>query len=62
MGRGEMMLNSFVEDIVGRYVLIVRKLVEMVGVNLIVGDFICNVICNCLVGMYVVGVELFEIC
>jgi hypothetical protein len=56
-----MMLNSFAEDIAGRYVVIVRKLAEMAGANLIVGDLIRNATRNCLVGMHAAGAESFEI-
>ncbi|MCO4858083.1 hypothetical protein MKD49_16450 [Herbaspirillum sp. WGmk3] len=56
-----MMLNSFAEDIAGRYVLIVRKLAEMAGANLIVGDLIRSATRNCLVAMHAAGSESHEI-
>lgn len=55
------MLNSFAEDIAHRYALIVQKLAEMAGANLIVGDLIRNATRNCLVGMHAAGAETCEI-
>ncbi|WP_255590652.1 hypothetical protein [Herbaspirillum aquaticum] len=58
---GEKMLNSFAEEIAHRYALIVQKLAEMAGANLIVGDLIRNATRNCLVGMHAAGAESSEI-
>jgi len=55
------MLNSFAEEIAQRYALIVHKLAEMAGANLIVGDLIRNATRNCLVGMHAAGAESCEI-
>ncbi|NUT60562.1 hypothetical protein [Herbaspirillum sp. C9C3] len=55
------MLNSFAEEIADRYVLIIEKLAEMAGANLIVGDLIRNATRNCLVAMSAAGAESGEI-
>lgn len=55
------MLNSFAEEIADRYVLIIEKLAEMAGANLIVGDLIRNATRNCLVAMSAAGAEPGEI-
>ena len=58
---GEKMRNSHVQNIAGRYVLIVAKLAEMAGANLIVGDLVRAATRNCLIAMHAAGAESCEI-
>lgn len=55
------MINSFSENIAGRYVSIVTELAEKAGANLIVGDLIRSATRNCLVAMHAAGAESAEI-
>jgi len=58
---GEKMLNSHAQDIASRYMLIVTRLAEMAGANLIVGDLVRAATRNCLVAMHAAGAECAEI-
>ncbi len=55
------MLNSHAEDIARRYMLIMSRLAEMAGANLIVGDLVRAATRNCLVAMHAAGAECADI-